>query len=347
MSSELNYQGEKYFKLFSISQNERVEFKDPNTNLGVLNFIKGYSNIYKAAFIRKDTDLVITNENVDIYVSYKDLQELTSSARICNVNYYVDGKLVNKVLHKDSGRICIVPECKNLASGNNICMQCRILYVEFSGSSLSGDSTEEASSILAFAPKLNKIYAKIAENKTKKEEFKIAKILLDEPKKEPQVTNTETVINKKDDKQMSYEKLKARVRNGGVRLAGRELMKLSRIPMAAAIAKIMDVSTEKAELLLNSDLGKALSGATVSLALKVLPESVGKVPDILADELQEEAIANAGESVLQYVTVPITSVIRDFFVSEEETEVLPALVQQSTTTVKVPVTVDQNVTVNK
>jgi hypothetical protein len=99
------------------------------------------------------------------------------------------------------------------------------------------------------------------------------------------------------------------------RVAGTQLVKLTREPLEAALAQQLgpgdDALRAKIAAFLQTELGSAVLASLLSLGLSALPQlpGLGQAPERLARELRVRAMADAGDVAVDVVMGPLRQVL--------------------------------------
>lgn len=102
--------------------------------------------------------------------------------------------------------------------------------------------------------------------------------------------------------------LTADAQEAALRLAAKQLVKLTREPLVALLSRHFG-SDSAAKTFLDSELGKLVLTSLLSLALPMLPKQVGELPGRLSQELRIAAMAEAGDMVADVIMGPLREVI--------------------------------------
>jgi len=100
-----------------------------------------------------------------------------------------------------------------------------------------------------------------------------------------------------------------------LRVAGRQLLRAARDPLAAVLARHLapdDAALRgRAAAFLQTELGEALFAFALGLALEALPAVGGAIPAKIARELRVAALASAGDLLAEIVTGPLRQLLAD------------------------------------
>lgn len=103
--------------------------------------------------------------------------------------------------------------------------------------------------------------------------------------------------------------LGAELTDSAVRVAGRQLVRLVRAPLLAALGRRDAGLAAAVGDFLATDGGGAVLGAALSAALLAAPDAVGPYADVLARELRVAALATGGDLLADLITGPLRALV--------------------------------------
>jgi hypothetical protein len=97
------------------------------------------------------------------------------------------------------------------------------------------------------------------------------------------------------------------------RIAGSQLLKLTREPLVALLSRHLGPEDEsmrkRVATFLATDLGSSLLAAGLSMGLAAMPSSAGDAPQKLSRELRIRSMAGVGDIVAEVITGPLRQVM--------------------------------------
>jgi hypothetical protein len=111
------------------------------------------------------------------------------------------------------------------------------------------------------------------------------------------------------------------------RIAGSQLLKLTREPLVALLSRHLGPEDEsmrrRVATFLETDLGSSLLAAALSMGLSAMPASAGEAPQKLGRELRIRSMAGVGDIVAEVITGPLRQVMA-YYIKDMENAPAPS-----------------------
>lgn len=121
---------------------------------------------------------------------------------------------------------------------------------------------------------------------------------------------------------------KADATDAGWRIAGKQLVRLARDPLAALLARNVAPDDESLRLrvaaFLSTEAGEALLAMGLSLALMAAPNVAAEVSDRLSRELRVRALSDGGDMLAEVLMAPLRQVLQSGILGDAVKAVVPA-----------------------
>lgn len=125
----------------------------------------------------------------------------------------------------------------------------------------------------------------------------------------------------------TLETIKQDATDASIRTAGKQLVKLVREPLTAALMRHLAPGDEafRARLaaFLETEVGTAVLAVVLSAALGALPPALGEIPAVLARELRVRAMADSGDVLADVLMEPLRQVVATYLSAPAPLTVTP------------------------